>query len=557
VDVTLNAISGTHGVLLGFDVPGRRRRGLLGFAVERTLAGRAEWLPNFLRFARNDRPDGPFGSNDNPLQAFQWGDYGVEPGQSVRYRAYAVRGAPGRLRLSGNPAEVRIRTERADDGRNGVYFNRGVAGSQAYARRFGRSSPLGVPDARRWLSRGLEEGLLAFVTRAQGEGWALRGAFYEFYEPEILGALKAAKMRGVDVRLVVSSPSDSGRWTEFPAADNAEALREQGSWAKRKPFIRLARARTAAEGIAHNKFLVLLEHGTPRAVWTGSTNISPGALYGHSNLGHLSGDPQVAQAFLDYWDQLDTDPGTPALQQWVDAHSPLPDIGHGPPLVPHGVRTVFSPRSDTAALDRYVQLMSRADQAIFFTAPFGVTDRFEAELRVRRDIPRYLLLDKATNDMELARADPNNSIAVGAYLGQPGGYRQFMQEYLTGLNSHVKFIHTKYMVVDPLTANPVVVTGSANFSPASTTDNDENMLVISGDTRVADIYLAEFMRLFTHLRFRGRVQVPRDQRAPDPHEPEVKSRRHLHETDKWAKEYFETGTPKARERLLFSGTKIA
>jgi hypothetical protein len=51
--------------------------------------------------------------------------------------------------------------------------------------------------------------------------------------------------------------------------------------------------------------------------------------------------------------------------------------------------------------------------------------------------------------------------------------------------------------------------------------------------------------------------VPRDQRAPDPHEPEVKSRRHLYETDKWAKEYFEAGTPKARERLLFSDTKIA
>ena len=66
--------------------------------------------------------------------------------------------------------------------------------------------------------------------------------------------------------------------------------------------------------------------------------------------------------------------------------------------------------------------------------------------------------------MELQRADPNNSIAVGAYLGRPGGYRQFLQEYLTGLNSHVKFIHTKFMLVDPLGDDPLVVTGSANFS---------------------------------------------------------------------------------------------
>jgi phosphatidylserine/phosphatidylglycerophosphate/cardiolipin synthase-like enzyme len=298
-------------------------------------------------------------------------------------------------------------------------------------------------------------------------------------------------------------------------------------------------------------------YGQPRAVWTGSTNISPGAIYGHSNLGHVSRDSQVAQAFFDYWQQLDGDPDTPNLRKWVDANSPLPTVAHSPPLVPHGATAVFSPRSDVNALQRYVDLAERADQAIFFTAPFGVTERFETEFKRRGDIPRYLLLDKRTNDMELQRANPNNSIAVGAYLGQPGGYRQFMQEYLTGLNSHVKFIHTKYMLVDPLTANPVVVTGSANFSDPSMTKNDENMLVISGDTRVADIYLTEFMRLFTHLRFRGRVRVPQDQRAPDPLEPEVKARRHLYETDKWATGYFKAGTAKARERLLFSDTPIA
>jgi hypothetical protein len=74
VDVTVNAISGTHAVLLGFDVAPAKRKGLLGFAVERTVARRTEWLPNFLRFARNDTPDGPTGSKENPLQAFQWGD---------------------------------------------------------------------------------------------------------------------------------------------------------------------------------------------------------------------------------------------------------------------------------------------------------------------------------------------------------------------------------------------------------------------------------------------------------------------------------------------------
>ena len=59
------------------------------------------------------------------------------------------------------------------------------------------------------------------------------------------------------------------------------------------------------------------------------------------------------------------------------------------------------------------------------------------------------------------------------------------------------------MLVDPLSADPVVVTGSANFSKASTNSNDENMMIIRGNQRVADIYYTEFNRLFNHYYFRS------------------------------------------------------
>jgi len=48
-----------------------------------------------------------------------------------------------------------------------------------------------------------------------------------------------------------------------------------------------------------------------------------------------------------------------------------------------------------------------------------------------------------------------------------------------------------------------VVTGSANFSAASTNSNDENMLIIRGSRRAADIYFTEFNRLFNHYYFRA------------------------------------------------------
>lgn len=557
-DLTALAVAGTHSVLLGLDVKPQARDGLLGFAIQRTHNRQQEWLPNFLRFAHNDRPDGPIGSNDNPIQAFQWGDYGVEPGQLLTYRVFTVRGTPELPRLGAHPVTLKVRTERSDDGRHGIYFNRGVAGSQAYARKFGRESPLRVPEARTWLSRGLEEGALEFIGRAQGAGWALHGALYEFFHAPVLDALRAAAVRGVDVKLVVSCPSETRGWPEHPGPANAEAMHKQKSLAPRKPFMTLVTARQKAIGIAHNKFIVLSHDGNPQAVWTGSTNITPGAIYGHSNVGHSVAGTRVASAFLRYWEQLSDDEKTEEkdqLRPWVDDNSPLPEVAADAPLVPHGITTLFSPRHGPEALQRYIELMARAQQAIFFTAPFGVNEQFEAELEQRRDLPRYILLDKPGNDMRLARADPSNQISVGAYLGAPGGFRQFMQEHLTGLNQHVRYIHTKYLLVDPLTDNPVVLTGSANFSPASTNENDENMLLISGDKRVADIYLTEFMRLFTHLRFRARVKAKPDQRAPDPREPGIKAPLHLKETDSWAQPYFVAGSPKERERQLFSGSR--
>jgi phosphatidylserine/phosphatidylglycerophosphate/cardiolipin synthase-like enzyme len=72
-----------------------------------------------------------------------------------------------------------------------------------------------------------------------------------------------------------------------------------------------------------------------------------------------------------------------------------------------------------------------------------------------------------------------------------------------GLNQHVSYVHSKFLLRDPLGDDPIVVTGSANFSPASTNANDENMLIIRGSLRVADIYFTEFNRIFFHYYFRS------------------------------------------------------
>jgi phosphatidylserine/phosphatidylglycerophosphate/cardiolipin synthase-like enzyme len=78
-----------------------------------------------------------------------------------------------------------------------------------------------------------------------------------------------------------------------------------------------------------------------------------------------------------------------------------------------------------------------------------------------------------------------------------------LEERKNPFSENVEYIHTKFMLIDPLTEDPWIVTGSANFSTASTNKNDENMLVIRGNMRVAAIYLGEFMRIYNHLSFRA------------------------------------------------------
>ena len=189
--------------------------------------------------------------------------------------------------------------------------------------------------------------------------------------------------------------------------------------------------------------------------------------------------------------------------------------------------------------------MKAANTAVFLTTAFGVNDLLAAVLAKDKYYLRYVLLEKEDGNVESLRRDPDNRIAAGA-AAKGSTFDRFLKEKTTGLNTHVRYIHTKYMLIDPLSDDAIVITGSANFSNASTKNNDENMLVIRGDRRVADIYLGEFMRLFIHYyaRYVATVQTTETDEARS---------FHLKPNDSWLKDYYKPGSPKQKERLYFAG----
>ncbi|MBB3753783.1 hypothetical protein FHT44_006305 [Mycolicibacterium sp. BK634] len=536
--LSVHAIAGAYVVLLGINMEEDASTGLLGFAIERTEHGHGGgrmWLKALKVFPDVPAEPGPVSTEDHPIQAFFWADYTTRYGHDYTYRVVAMRGAPGALE-PGEEVSVRIATEGADDGTHAVYFNRGVAGSQAYTRKFGDHAPEDVPDrsAWRWLSRGLFRAMLDFIYRAQSPDWGLRIAAYEFQQGAVLGAIKRASERGADVKVVFDARNGG------PVDDNREAIREAG-------IEDLVIPRTVnSSAISHNKFIVLLYKGEPIEVWTGSTNFTDGGIFGHSNCGHIVRDPEVARAYLDYWTELSTDPLFQTLRPWNDASFSIPE---GAP--PVGTSVVFSPRGSLAALEWYADRMDAAETAVFLTAAFGVTDQFEEVLRNEKPYLRYVLLERKDEDMTALKAPRLNQV-VAADILRPNAFegwleRDWQEERLTDINTHVKYIHTKYMLLDPLGPDPVVITGSANFSNASTNSNDENMLVIRGDTRVADLYLTEYMRLFNHFQFR---YVARARRGEDDAPVEGA---YLATTDAWKDRYYVEGTPKCLERLYFAG----
>jgi phosphatidylserine/phosphatidylglycerophosphate/cardiolipin synthase-like enzyme len=426
------------------------------------------------------------------------------------------------------------------DSHHHVHFNRGAAASQEYSRRFGDRSPEEVgPAAFKWLSRGASEAIQGFIARAAGPGWGMRIGAYEFTDPDVLTSVKAASKKTKDVEVLYHARNDSQK----KANEDAIALFALKA---------ICTPRTAKGlSLSHNKFVVLTRAGVAEAVLTGSTNFSRAGIYGHSNVVHVCEDPAVAAQYLWFWNELKRNDGKKVDAPIISARTPLPGI----PLRP-GTTQVFSPRVDLEALQWYASRAKEAKDALFMTFAFGMHDLFQDAYKNGKARLRYALMEKMSgptkseaqrkaNEAKIValRKMEDNKFAVGSYLSK-STFDRWLAERLSGLNANVRYLHTKYMLVDPLGKEPIVVSGSANFSEASTLDNDENMLIVSSYSRIADIYLGEFMRLYNHFAFR-------DWLSHHPNQDESKVS-HLDEKDVWWKAYF-GGSFASRQREYFAG----
>jgi hypothetical protein len=569
----VSAIAGTRVVLMALDIDPDGRNGLRGFAFQVSGGGKTRWLTGtkyFESLVPNPVKGAKYSTLEHPIQSFLWSDYEATPDTDYEYTIVAMYGEIGALEQR-HKATLKIRTEKENDGKHGIWFNRGVVASRAYSVEFQNRELTEemynqVDDKNRvteetskWLSRGLEEACIDYINGVP-RGEMLRVCAYEFTYVPLLNALKAAIERGVNVKIIYHKTKA-----------NDDVIDEVGL--PRAKLIERTRPQTP-----HNKFIIWLdEDENPKAVWTGSVNFTPSGFLGQTNVGHVITDPgrassAIPKKYYEYWKDLSKNPtGKPAREEAIRLTPNPPNVVPTEPIT-----AFFSPRIADNLLDWYGKRIEDARTSSMFTAAFTVDPILLRSLGKQHDSMRFVLLEKpATADSRKAERDSHGRLIMsnGSVLGKvtktsfekkegKGGTKLvpipnfplekwFVDEELARKDGKgfVFFVHTKFLLIDPLSDDPLVCTGSANFSGASLTANDENMLMIRGDTRVADIYLTEFDRIFRHFFFRMVAN-----RAAMAHEDDDEAKRKAAILDTgavWIAPFFDEGNFKSTRRIMF------
>ncbi len=530
--LSVRAFAGTYVVLIAFNCDQAYCQGLIGFAIRRKdeATGEVHWLPALKRFDIS----GPAQRTtlEAPIQKFHWGDYTTQPGKTYTYEVHAMRGTKGAL-VSADVVSVQVMCENPDNvGGSGhaVHYNRSAASSQAFTREFANlpKGEITDPKARAWLSRGLAEALIAFINDTKaGEGLHL--FLYEFDKDDFAEALHEALLRGVRIEILHDGILKGG-----PKGMSGPSL-------KADPLLVAhaldseARMRTGAGiQISHNKFMVRTDtNNQPVAVWTGSTNFTDAAIYGQSNVGHAITGEEPATTYFKWHQDIWNDP-TKSVSDSRAVAMDLTPI----PAQPAGTALVLSPRKTVEALTRCAELIHGATQMVCFTAPFALYKDVENAL-INTPAQVYGLLNMANVVTQALYNAPNTRLAAAGALDDKSVLEAWQADLVQAEAMHHKgvHVHTKVILIDPLSAAPAVIIGSANFSNNSSCNNDENQLFIFEQPAVADVYIGEFMRMFDHYYFRDHVKS-----TDSPF---------LDETDAWTAPFFDGGEKEKARTAYF------
>jgi phosphatidylserine/phosphatidylglycerophosphate/cardiolipin synthase-like enzyme len=532
----VKAYAGTNSVLLAFDLDKSRKPGLLGFAIEQKEEDKPwQWLLNSLTFPGQAHTIPIWGatpSNLAPFQKFRWGDYSIKPGTVCKYRVHLVYKNQSTL---GECLEIEAKTDDDKPKDHRVYFNRAVAASQSFGRKFpnldeklDQNKNMSIenwPDSpRKWLENGLLDSILRFIKRAKDKTWALDIAIYEYELNSIVDAVNKAHKAGIKVRVIYHAK----------VGDNQTIINEDNL--KKIPASQ-KRGRVTSK-IFHDKFIVLskideTKKRLPQAVLCGSTNFTENGVYRQANVVHETDNKIIASRYLEIFNIIWDDPiNVPATRKWINTNNPINSS--------ENIYAGFSPRTGKADLAEFIKIINSADKDLLFATAFKLPDDvLDALIGTANDPVLRFGIQNTASRITGFHADRTAEFTTPALLSN--GLEGWVKEGLKGQRGNL-LVHTKVIVTNFTTDNPIIISGSHNLSVPASNGNDENYLIIRGDTDLADRYGLEILRFYEHYRFRYYAKLLK-----------LKKAKPLETDDSWANEYYKTGHIKESARLRFSG----
>lgn len=577
--------------------------GCIGFAVSRLPVDAdvpEEPLTSHVGFEEGDpqqwkaRP-----TTQQPIAGFRWRDLAPVRGKPVRYKIVAMQGpaadpqpVPGFKPLITPPV-----TATETYGNIRVYFNRGILSTQHLARALEAEGVKPSPATlqphiekpgdriRLDLTGQLLEGLTSIIDRASKEGGRCFAALYEFTDTELIG--KLASLQNVEIILSNNGTGSDGEPYDKGNIDAAKAL---GG----KP---LTRRYMPAGQIGHNKFVVYVgPDGEAKSVLTGSTNWTPTGLCTQSNNCVIVESADLAKQYLSYWDDLKRDavaagiPATPQPMPKIQGDTLRTDDAVSRPVIPIAggptAHVWFSPnrpglvnRNSTLPPDlgELFGLCERAEQAVLFLcfqpgAAGAVTPtivKFLSGVSEKKPglLVRGVISDQAEAEEFMRFRDADEDADVIAPAGILDGFAAWEKEFYRYGNA---IVHDKIVVIDPFSpTNCAVATGSHNLGYRASHNNDENMLILRGDQRIAQAYATHVFDIYSHYRWRyymmqkaqrladdawqkaGAVKEQKKNFPPSKYFDQVVSWRHNEPDDTWQDRYFDPSAMASLERQFW------
>jgi len=362
----------------------------------------------------------------------------LQPG-TIYYIQATSEGSNGEASVSG---VIPMATASLSSGEMRVFFNRPVDNS------------VNTGTNATYVDQAFADTIINFIQKAQT---SIDFAIYNIDNDNfIIDALNTAYQNGITVRFL--GDDDNTNATAYNTVDIGSANK------KRRPYS------STQFGAMHNKFIIIDANSVNNSwILTGSTNMTDNQLNSDANNIIAIQDQSLAKAYTIEFEEMfvdelfgpDKSNNTPKLFS-IDGKK---------------VELFFSPSDDTET--QIKNMINSADHdlyvAMFSHTRFGISYEIEDML--------------------------NEGVFVGGIVEDPSDQAfdvlsdDIPDQWIEDNNNYS--LHHKYLIVDPNApwSDPLVLTGSHNWSSNAQFNSDENTIIVH-DATIANIYYQEWRRRF-------------------------------------------------------------